>query len=309
MAMRASTITSTSTPSPSEPATTGTMDAEATVKEMMAVSEAWERRIEDGATSVFSAGERAFFHALKHYLGQCAAAATEMERMKLTVATARWYTSRLKQSAALRRSVLGGDSGVWMALEGEQKRPMGDGRRCTATRGGDARLQRAVAGCVHLDHCFATAPSVCDVDRVRGAADPNLADCGHGMRARGLSIEKRRSLQRKRASAPSPSEGPMQRTESECRTSSGPSLHNETGEELAVMWQQEEDRMDSLRKKAAAVALDEYYLRHYTRGMLSSWCVHERRREVEAQMARDKRGQRERRSEGSGRRPEPLLQP
>ena len=67
--------------------------------------------------------------------------------------------------------------------------------------------------------------------------------------------------------------------------------------------------MDSLRKKAAAVALDEYYLRHYTRGMLSSWCVHERRREVEAQMARDKRGQRERRSEGSGRRPEPLLQP
>ena len=205
----------------------GAMDAEAILEEMHAVSGAWEQRLAGGGgahRSVFSAGERAFFRALKHHLEQCAAAATERERMHLIVATARWYSSRLSRSASLRRSFVGDDAGAAPRAGAGADAPPASGRR--------------VVGSAHLGHCFAAAPSVSDAEERPAAAAAAAAPAGQRARGRSQSLEKRRSQQR--AAGP----GPVPALADEGRRASAP---------MEVVWRQQEDRMDLLRKKAAAV--------------------------------------------------------
>ena len=58
-----------------------------------------------------------------------------------------------------------------------------------------------------------------------------------------------------------------------------------SGEELARGWEKREIAMEALRRRASSVAFEEYYLKHYMRGTLATWCA-ERRAEEDERLVR-----------------------
>ena len=58
-----------------------------------------------------------------------------------------------------------------------------------------------------------------------------------------------------------------------------------SGEELARGWEEREVAMETLRRRASSVAFEEYYLKHYMRGTIATWCA-ERRAEEDERLTR-----------------------
>lgn len=54
-----------------------------------------------------------------------------------------------------------------------------------------------------------------------------------------------------------------------------------SGEELARGWEKREAAMETLRRRASSVAFEEYYLKHYMRGTIATWCAERRAEEDE----------------------------
>ena len=89
----------------------------AALREMLAASIEWERqerneqltqqRLRQSEKPLRSAGERAFFAALRHHLQESMEAETEAEQQRRVIATFRWYMRRIEGNSALD---LAGDS-------------------------------------------------------------------------------------------------------------------------------------------------------------------------------------------------------
>ena len=112
----------------------------AALREMHAASAEWERqerneqqtqqRLRQSEKPLRSAGERAFFAALRHHLEECMEAETEVEQRRRAIATFRWYIGRIEGNSALN---LAGDASPPDGRDDEEshgivRKPRGGGK-------------------------------------------------------------------------------------------------------------------------------------------------------------------------------------